>query len=82
MNDTPQFKKGDWLYDNEEYDYFLFCGDLGDGKIDVLHVGHDLVDNYSWGVTNKLGRFVVVNESEVPAEYLEAAKPYNLFFGK
>lgn len=82
MNSTQQFKKGDWLYDNEEYDYFVFCGYLDNDKIDVLHVGYDLIDNYSWGVTNKPGRFVKVNEADVPAEYLETVKPYNMFFGK
>lgn len=79
MNAT-QFKKGDWLYDTEEHDYFLFCSDLGDGMIDILHTGLTIFDNYSYGADNRPGRFVVVDKKQVPADFLKGARSYEMYF--
>lgn len=77
---TTQFKKGDWLYDIKEQDYFLYCSDLGDDYIDLLHVGYDIIENYSYGVKNTPGRFIIVDKEQVPQEYIESACQYAMYF--
>lgn len=79
MNAT-QFKKGDWLYDTEEHDYFLYCNEDNNGMINILHAGLTIFDNYFYCADNRPGRFVIVDKERVPKDFLKGARSYETSF--